>query len=77
MWVKYNHIEMYDNTDFYIQLSYYTLQLLSTPKLYFSFYNYHVNETVDIMQWIVNCDLLLSFNIFSMVEYNTFCFYTN
>lgn len=71
MRVTYNHIEIYDNTDFYIQLFYYTFQL---PALLL-FYSYHVNETINIMQWIVDCSLSLSFNIILLVEYNTFWFY--
>lgn len=47
MWVTYNHIEIYDNNDFYIQLFYYTFQL---PALLL-FYSYHVNETINIMLW--------------------------
>lgn len=47
----------------------------SSYQPYFSFYSYHVNETINIMQWIVDCSLSLSFNIILLVEYNTFWFY--
>lgn len=75
MWVTYSHSEMYDSTDFYFVVIIHS-NYLPTPKPYF-FYNYHVKETINIMQWIEDCDLSLPFNIFSLVEYNTFCFYTN
>lgn len=50
--------------------------IYSSYQPYFSFYSYHVNGTINIMQWIVDCGLSLSFNIILLVEYNTFWFYT-